>query len=84
MKMLAVLVTFLLLWTDTIVKITYKEKHLTGSLFIVSEDEYMSIMVGNMAASSRHGAQAVAESVRLIHKYKAEGRGIEGGKDNWK
>lgn len=83
MKMLAVLVTFLLLWTDTIVKITYKEKHLTGSLFIISEDEYMSIMVGNMVASSRHGARAVDESLRLIHKYKV-GAGLEGGKDNWK
>lgn len=83
--MLAVLVTILLLWTDTMAKITYKEKHLTGSLFIVSEDEYMSIMVGNVAAGSRHGAQAVAESLRLIYKYKAESEGgMEGGRDHWK
>ena len=62
-------------------KITYKEKHLTGSLFIVSEDEYMSLMVGNVAACGRHGAEAVAESLHLIHKYQAEREeGMEGGR----
>lgn len=44
-------------------KTTYKRKRLIGSLLMVSEGEYMTIMTGSMAAGSAGG---VAESPHLM------------------
>lgn len=46
---------------------TYRRKYLIGTLFMVSDDETLTLMAG-----SRHGIRPLAENLYLINKPKAE------------
>lgn len=46
-----VLVIVLLLWTDIMTSVTYRRKHLTRDLFIVSEGKFIATMEGNTVAN---------------------------------
>jgi hypothetical protein len=62
--MLAVLLTFLLLWGDTTTKATYKTNSWLG--LTIPESESMTIMTGNIAAG------IAAKSLHLIYKHESE------------
>ena len=53
---------------DTMIKATYKRKHLIGGLFTVTEGEAMSIIPQNMV-ESRHSAGVVAERLHLDSQF---------------
>jgi hypothetical protein len=46
-----IIVTFPLLGRDSMAKTAYRRKHFIKGLFIVSEGDSMTIMLGSMAAS---------------------------------
>lgn len=52
---LTAFVTFLLMWSDAMVKATYKMTYLIGGLLTVSEGESMTTMVGSMVAGGQAG-----------------------------
>jgi hypothetical protein len=53
-------------------KATSKRKLFIGALFIVSEGESLTIMVGTRQLVDRHGARAAAESLNLTFRIEAE------------
>lgn len=71
LRYIAEVVNVLLLWRDTMIKVTYKRKHLIGGLQCQRMSPWPSCQRAWQQAG-RHGTRAVVESLYLIHKQKAE------------